>query len=99
MEHKAELDNLVQQMSILMEKVETITGDAVIKTRAEIMQQYNDGKVNQWQPDEAITAWAELEALAVAEEAKIEAPIGDDVLVSSPVDDAIIDQAETGRGE
>ncbi|KAL5787433.1 hypothetical protein ACOSP7_004382 [Xanthoceras sorbifolium] len=87
-EHRAELDNLFGQVNSMMEKMETIAGDAVVKTKAKIMQQYKDGKVNQWRPDEAIAAWEELKALAAAEEADVKAAVGSGGLVPSPAEDA-----------
>ncbi|KAL5789788.1 hypothetical protein ACOSQ2_004676 [Xanthoceras sorbifolium] len=87
-EHRAELDNLFGQVNSMMEKMETIAGDAVVKTKAKIMQQYKDGKVNQWRPDEAIAAWEELKALATAEEADVKAAVGSGGLVPSPAEDA-----------
>ncbi|KAL5857073.1 hypothetical protein ACOSQ3_004531 [Xanthoceras sorbifolium] len=87
-EHRAELDNLFGQVNSMMEKMETIAGDAVVKTKAKIMQQYKDWRVNQWWPDEAIAAWEELKALAAAEEADVKAAVGSGGLVPSPAEDA-----------
>ncbi|KAL5797929.1 hypothetical protein ACOSQ2_002749 [Xanthoceras sorbifolium] len=73
MEHKSKLDNLVEQVSVLMEKVEIVVCDAVVRIKAELLKEYKEGKVDHWNPDEAIAAWAELEALAAAEAAEVEA--------------------------
>ncbi|KAL5779411.1 hypothetical protein ACOSQ2_010148 [Xanthoceras sorbifolium] len=97
MEHKAELDNLFGQGSASIEKVETIVGDAVIKTKAELVKEYKEGKVDQLNSDEAIAAWAELEALAAAEASEVEANVGDKALVESTVEDARIEHAKTGQ--
>ncbi|KAL5827188.1 hypothetical protein ACOSQ4_018985 [Xanthoceras sorbifolium] len=65
MDHTAEVDNLSGQLSTLMVKCENIADNAVIKTRANIMQEYNKGKVDSWDVDGAIEAWEE-EVAAVA---------------------------------
>ncbi|KAL5756482.1 hypothetical protein ACOSQ2_021228 [Xanthoceras sorbifolium] len=82
-EHKAELDNLVEHVSVLIEKVETIADDAVVKTKTELMKEYKEGKFDQRRPDETIVTLEKLKALAAAEETKVEAPVRDRSLVLS----------------
>ncbi|KAL5775719.1 hypothetical protein ACOSP7_013276 [Xanthoceras sorbifolium] len=98
-EHKAEMDNLVEQMGALMEKVETIASDAVVKTKAELMKEYIEGRVDYWRLEGDIIAWEELKALAVAEEAEVSVSGGDGAWVPSSVDDATNEWAETGQGK
>ncbi|KAL5766139.1 hypothetical protein ACOSP7_016756 [Xanthoceras sorbifolium] len=86
MEHKAEVDNLLGQVSILMEKCKNIADDAVFLTRASIMHEYKEGKADSWDVDGAIEAWEEIKALAVKEKDK--APV---------VNDTPDSQVETGH--
>ncbi|KAL5854991.1 hypothetical protein ACOSQ4_004793 [Xanthoceras sorbifolium] len=44
MEHKAEVDNLLGQLNTLMVKCKNIADDVVLQTRANLMQEYKDGK-------------------------------------------------------
>ncbi|KAL5810524.1 hypothetical protein ACOSQ4_027092 [Xanthoceras sorbifolium] len=88
MEHKGELDKLVEQVGVLMKKVETMAGDTVVRTEAELIKEYKEGKIDQWNPNEAMVAWAELQALAAGDEAKVE---GEGAMVQPIIEDARIE--------
>ncbi|KAL5750005.1 hypothetical protein ACOSP7_024608 [Xanthoceras sorbifolium] len=96
MEHKAEIENFLGQMSLLMEKCATIVGDAIIQTKAELMREYKEEKVDSWKVNEAITAWEEVKELAVVE-LKEEAVEGGKKALN--VDEATIEQVETSRAQ
>ncbi|KAL5821586.1 hypothetical protein ACOSQ3_023468 [Xanthoceras sorbifolium] len=53
---KVEVGSLAEQVDGLVERFETIAGDAVVKIKAELMAEYKEGKVNHWCPDEDIAA-------------------------------------------
>ncbi|KAL5754836.1 hypothetical protein ACOSP7_023056 [Xanthoceras sorbifolium] len=53
---KVEVGSLAEQVEGLVERFETIAGDAVVKIKAELMAEYKEGKVDHWCPDEDIAA-------------------------------------------
>ncbi|KAL5752855.1 hypothetical protein ACOSP7_023046 [Xanthoceras sorbifolium] len=87
-DRKVKVDSLAGQIKELVEKFETIAGDAVVKTKAELMAECKVGKVNHWCPDKGIAVWDELKALATAEAGEVEPSVEDGMLVPTSANDA-----------
>ncbi|KAL5861938.1 hypothetical protein ACOSQ4_003234 [Xanthoceras sorbifolium] len=58
-EQKVDADSLAGQVEALVERLEIIANDAIVKTKAKLMTEYKKGKIDQQCPDEAITVWEE----------------------------------------
>ncbi|KAL5833068.1 hypothetical protein ACOSQ3_016742 [Xanthoceras sorbifolium] len=86
-DRKVEVDSSAGQVKKLVERLETIVGDTVVKKKAKLMAEHKEGKVDHWCPDEAIAAWEELKALAVVEAGEAEPSVRDEALVSLIADD------------
>ncbi|KAL5776757.1 hypothetical protein ACOSP7_009683 [Xanthoceras sorbifolium] len=94
MEQKAEIDNLLKQVSVLMEKCETIFGDAVVQTKVELIKEYKEGKVEHWNPEKDFAVWEEIQALTAAEAGEVEGVVGEGDVMPSTVNDAQAAQVE-----
>ncbi|KAL5831512.1 hypothetical protein ACOSQ4_016866 [Xanthoceras sorbifolium] len=95
MEQKAEIDNLLRQVSAFIETCRTITGDTVL-TKAELIKEYKERKVEHWNLKEAIAAWEEIQALAATEVSEVEGVIEE---VPPTIEDARIENAEIGQDD
>ncbi|KAL5823573.1 hypothetical protein ACOSQ4_021473 [Xanthoceras sorbifolium] len=69
-------------MDALFEKVETIAGNAIVKTKTELILEYNEGRTDQWCANEAISTWEELQALAAAKGKEVKPSVNARVVVS-----------------
>ncbi|KAL5756782.1 hypothetical protein ACOSP7_021215 [Xanthoceras sorbifolium] len=84
-------------MDALFEKVETIAGNAIVKTKTELILEYNEGRTDQWCANEAISTWEELQALAAAKGKEVKPSVDARVVVSSTAEDTQIEQTEANR--
>ncbi|KAL5738401.1 hypothetical protein ACOSP7_031162 [Xanthoceras sorbifolium] len=90
-ELKANIEQLQRDPKVEVDSLEIIAGDMVAKTKAELIVEYKEGKVNRWRLDKEIVAWEELKALIAAEEGEVEPTVGDGAMVLLTADEEQVD--------
>lgn len=65
-EQATQYESAQLEIKTLTDQLETIAVDAMIKTRAQLMADFKAGKSSEWNPDEAIEMWQDMEAEAAA---------------------------------